>query len=341
MGLPLRFGVAAGAVLAARAARTRRALPTLAGEVALVTGGSRGLGLLLARRLAAEGCAVAICARDPRQLDHARRELERFGTEVLAVRADVGDPAQVEKLVEEVTARLDQVDILVNNAGIIEVGPIASMRREDFEQAMDDIFWAALNPTLRLLPQMVSRGHGRIVNITSIGGKVSVPHLLPYSAAKFATVGVSEGLRAELAGTGVQVTTVVPFIMRTGSHLNALFKGRREAEYRRFALAATVPLASVDADRAAGRIVTAIRRGEAETFVGVQARVLTAVNGVAPATVSRALGIMNRHLMPEPDGEDGVLERGLAIEQRRPSRLLHAATTMGRAAARRNNEYPR
>ena len=111
----------------------------------------------------------------------------------------------------------------------------------DFEDAMGTMFWGMVYTTLAALPQMTERGAGRIVNITSIGGKVAVPHLLPYCCAKFAAVGFSEGIRAELAKDHIKVTTVVPGLLRTGSHANAVFKGDHHKEYGWFSLAATRP----------------------------------------------------------------------------------------------------
>ena len=109
---------------------------------------------------------------------------------------------------------------MVNNAGMIQVGPLATTTKEDFVTALDVMFWGTLYPTLAVLPQMRARGRGHIVNITSIGDLVSVPHLLPYTCAKFAAVGLSEGLRAELGPVGIRVTTVVPGLMRTGSYFS-------------------------------------------------------------------------------------------------------------------------
>jgi NAD(P)-dependent dehydrogenase (short-subunit alcohol dehydrogenase family) len=103
-----------------------------------------------------------------------------------------------------------RIDLLVNNAGEIQAGPLESMALEDFERALRIMFWGTVYPTWTVLPQMRERQSGRIVNITSIGAKVAVPHLLPYTCAKFAMIGFSEGLRAELAGKGIQVVTIAP-----------------------------------------------------------------------------------------------------------------------------------
>ena len=220
-----------GAGLAARELWKRRREADLTGRVVVVTGGSRGLGLALAREFAGQGCRLAICARDVEELEWARLDLEKRGADTLAVPCDVTDPDQVERLIARTTERFGQVDVLVNNAGIISVGPAQEMTRQDFVEAMAVDFWGTLHPILVVLPQMRERRQGRIVNVTSIGGKVSVPHLLPYSCAKFAATALSEGLRAELARDGITVTTIVPGLLRTGSPDQADFKGDRQGEY--------------------------------------------------------------------------------------------------------------
>ena len=238
-------------LLVGRALRARMKMADLTGQVALVTGGSRGLGLLLAQEFACAGCKIAICARDTEELARASDALREDGATVLSVTCDVSDEAQVAAMIAQVTAHYGQVDILVNNAGQIAVGPVQEMTARDFGEMMNVIFWGTLHPTLAVLPQMRARRSGRIVNITSIGGKVSVPHLLPYSAAKFATVGLSEGLRSELARDGITVTTIAPGEMRTGSYINATFKGEQEREFAWFALGDNLPFSSMDAEHAA------------------------------------------------------------------------------------------
>ncbi|GAC1444563.1 MAG: SDR family oxidoreductase [Chloroflexota bacterium] len=305
------------------------------GRVALVTGGSRGLGYLLARQFAGEGCRIAICARNEPELNRARDELERGGAEVLAVRCDVADQTQVEHLIKTVTDHFGRIDVLVNNAGIIEVGPLESMTLQDFQKAMDVMFWGALYPTLAVLPQMRERQSGWIVNVTSIGGKISAPHLLPYSCAKFAAVGLSEGLRAEVAKDGISVTTIAPGLMRTGSYLNAFFKGLQEGEYIWFTLGAALPFVSMDAERAASQIVRAARNGEAERILSFPAATAARFHGLFPGLTADVLGRVNR-LLPVSRNTDAA--RGDDVNRRINSSLLETLTALGRIAARRFNE---
>ena len=239
-------GVLAGAILTAR-----RAQDDLHGEVAVVTGASRGLGLLLARELAGQGCPLVICARDAAELERAADELRAAGAEVTTVACDVTDEATPQLLIDTAVQRYGRLDILVSNAGVIQVGPVQAAQIGHYEMAMNTMALAPARLALTALPVMRRQGHGRIVTIGSIGGKISVPHLLPYSTAKFAAVGFSEGLRAELGRGPVTVTTVVPWLMRTGSHLQARFIGQSGKEFTWFALRASLPLISIDAERAA------------------------------------------------------------------------------------------
>jgi NAD(P)-dependent dehydrogenase (short-subunit alcohol dehydrogenase family) len=325
---------------AAAVAVTRRLLdrPDRRDGVALVTGASRGLGLLIARELAARGYRLAICARDEAELADAEADLTGRGAEVLAVRCDVADREQVDELVRSVVDRFGRLDVVVNNAGVIEVAPVAAMTVDDFADAHDVMFWGTLYPTLAALPHLLAQGHGRIVNVTSIGGKISAPHLLPYNCAKFAAVGFSEGLRAELSGTGVTVTTVVPGLMRTGSHVRAYFKGDRRREYAWFAVAASLPVLSMDAERAARRVVNAGTAGRAELILTPAAKLGVRVHGVFPGTTTRALGLVNR-VLPASAGPTGPAVTGLVASAELDSALVRVATTLGRSAAQRFHQY--
>jgi NAD(P)-dependent dehydrogenase (short-subunit alcohol dehydrogenase family) len=331
----LGIGLAAGLGAALRP----RPEWNLQGQVAVITGGSRGLGLLLARELGREGCLLAICARDEAELMRARSDLEARGMTVHAARCDVSDRADVERFTADVIRRFGGVDILVNNAGIIKVGPARTMTVEDYEEALGVNFWGMVYPTLALLPLMQAEGGGRIVNITSIGGKVSVPHLLPYNCAKFAAVAFSQGLNTELASHGIQVVTVVPGLMRTGSYLNATFKGDARAEATWFALGATVPGVSMDAERAARQIVQATKRGDAEVILSTPARVLARVNGLFPAFTTAAMRVVNELVLPGGNGETQSVTRG--HEAIGPGRsMLQSLTRLGRNAADRFGQHP-
>ncbi|HEX6383465.1 MAG TPA: SDR family oxidoreductase [Anaerolineae bacterium] len=321
----------------------RRPEADLRGQIALITGGTRGLGFLLAREFAREGCRVVICARDEAELVRAKADLVQEGAEVLALVCDVADKEDVRRMVDDTLDHYGRIDILVNNAGVIQVGPVETMKTEDFEEAFGVMVWGLLYPTLATLPHMLERRHGRIVNITSIGGKVAVPHLSPYTGAKFAAVGLSEGLRAELAGTGVSVTTIVPGLMRTGSYLNAFFKGRQAGEFTWFSLGASLPFISMDAERASRQIVQATRRGEAERTLSLPAVLLARFHDLFPGLTTDLLGLVNRILLPNPDGAGPSAIRGTEVQSRLGSphrQILDFLTTLGRRAAHRFHQFP-
>lgn len=330
----LRAAALCGTALLARAALHSYRSFDLRGKSVLIVGGSRGLGLELAREFARRGARLTICGRDSRTLRRAEEELRRAGAEVLALPCDATDCRQVEDLVRLARERWFRIDVLVNNLGMIQVGPMESMRLEDYAESMDSHFWAPLYATLAVLPEMRARGGGRIVNIASIGGKISVPHLLPYSAGKFALVGLSEGLHAELARDGIAVTTVCPGLMRTGSPRNADFKGRHRAEYAWFSISDSLPLISMNAERAARQIVTACERGDAECILSLPAAVATRVHGLFPGLVSELLAAVNC-LLPSAHGADPTRYKGReSVSSWSPSLL----TSLTEQAAARNNE---
>jgi hypothetical protein len=169
---------------------------------------------------------------------------------------------------------------------------------------MDVHFWSPLQTIRTALPVMRRQGGGRIVNISSIGGKIGVAHLVPYCASKFALTGLSTALRAELAGDGIVITTVSPGLMRTGSPFNAWFKGRHRDEFSWFMISDSLPLLSVDVDRAARQIVAACRNGDAELIVGWPAKLAVMANAVAPAVSAFAMTIANS-LLPAPTTSEG------------------------------------
>ncbi len=310
------------------------------GSTVLITGGSRGLGLLLAREFARRGARLVICARDANELETARRELEEtFGAEVLARRCDVTDRDQVEALVEQANLRFGGVDVLVNNAGIIQVGPFSTMSERDFRDALEANLWGMIHCSRAVLPSMRQRRSGRILDVTSIGGVVAVPHLLPYSVAKFAAVGFSTGLAAEVEVEGIRVTTVVPGLMRTGSFLNALFKGRREEEMQWFSLGASLPLVSLDAERAARKMVDASARGDRWITVGVPAKVARLAAVLTPGLVAAASARVAR-LLPRAPGIP-TSQRPEPGWRHRTGAARSFATRLGDRAARNNNEVPR
>ncbi len=292
-------------------ARPRRGADDLSGRSAVVTGGSRGLGLLMADRLAARGCAVTLAARDGGELGRARAKLlhRRPGARVRTAVCDVRERAEVRELFADTGMAFGGVDLVIANAGIIQVAPLESLRAEDFEDAMRSMFHGALHTSLEALPHLRdSPGGGRLALISSVGGLLGVPHLLPYACAKSAIGTLAEGLRAETAGRGVSVTAVYPGLMRTGSHLRARFDGEQRAEYGWFSTLAGTPLVSMNAPRAAERIVRATVRRRARLVLTPAARAADLAHGIAPATTTRLSGVAARLLPAAPAHRRGQRE---------------------------------
>ncbi|HLW64490.1 MAG TPA: SDR family oxidoreductase [Gemmataceae bacterium] len=317
--------------------QVRGALISFAHKNVFITGGSRGLGLVLARRFSTEGARVAICARDADEHERAARDSAWQGERPLTVVADVTDPVQVRQAVSRIEGDLGPIDVLVNNASIISVGPVSTMTREDFEEAMRITFWGAFNAIQAVVPGMRERGDGRIVNISSIGGKIGVPHLAPYCASKFALSGYSQALRAELADDGITVTTIYPGLMRTGSPRNAVFKARQEAEYGWFKVSASLPLLTVSAEHAARCIMNATRRGDAELVISLPAKAGIVMHALFPEMTSTLISLANR-LLPSAGGAGRAAKPGKDIEL--PAALAPVTALMARAAESNNEINP-
>jgi len=273
-------------------------------KVALITGGSRGLGLIIARQICNQGGKVALLARDPAELACAKSDLAQRGGSVLTVQCDLLDTEQIRPSVRQIIDHFGKIDILINCAGIIEVGPLGHMTREDFDRAMRLHFWAPFELISQIVPEMRTWGGGRIVNIASIGGKVAVPHMAPYTSSKFALVGLSDALRAELAPENIFVTTVTPGVMRTGSEVHAKFKGDHAAEFESFTGASKLPFASISGERAAKKILAACARGRSALVMPLPARALIIANALFPNFTAQVMKIVNKRL-PSSVGPTG------------------------------------
>lgn len=301
-------------------------------KVVLITGGSRGLGLNLARHLLAEGARVAICSRSEKELEGAALELNTID-DVLSIQCDVTDKWQVDAMMEEIRQRLGTIDVLINCAGIIQVGPFENMTVDDFDDAMKVHFWGPLYTTMSVLEDMKAKGGGRIVNISSIGGKVTVPHLLPYTASKFALTGFSQGLRTELKKHNILVTTVTPGLMRTGSYHNITLKGQHKKEYAGFSIMSAMPLITVSAGHAARRIIRALRRGEGSVTISLPAKLLNAFYQRFPGLTTDIFAMIDQ-ILPGATASN----QGKRPEESYSSVSPSILTVMADKAAVENNE---
>jgi short-subunit dehydrogenase len=335
----LYFGVGLMSAAASTIAdRTRNKAQWTRGKVVVITGGSRGLGLALAEEFGRRGAKLVLAARTETALSQARQQLldrnaVRSADDVLISAVDLRKVEDADRLIEEATRRFGQVDVLINNAGIITVGPVENQSVEQFRDAMDSNFYSGVHCTLAVLPQMLRRREGAIANVTSIGGRVAVPHLLPYTASKFAAVGFSEGLGMELRGKGIRVTTICPGLMRTGSHRNAQFTGDAAREYRWFSLAANLPGASASASRAARKIADGIAAGCAEITITPQALLAARFGNLSPEL--KRLAMMGMHMaLPDPIEGQNTPQRGEDVREHE----VFAARIIGSSAARRYNQ---
>jgi short-subunit dehydrogenase len=331
------FGVGLLAAALIQSSKKRR-LSYFSGKTVLITGASRGLGLALAEELGHRGGRLVLAARDPYELDRARNILLSRGciadeNDLYTFSADLRDQKQAEELIRQTTERFGGIDVLINNAGVISVGPIENQTVDQFRDQMESNFFSGLYCTLAVLPQMLERRRGAIANITSLGGKIAVPHLLPYTASKFAAVGFSPGLGIELASKGICVTTVVPGLMRTGSHRNAQFTGDASREYRWFSLAANTPGVSIAASRAARQIANAIASRSAEVTITPQAFVASRVGNVAPAMYRMMMRGVHVFLPKAQMGQQQV-QRGEEVREYE----WFPASSIGSSAAQRYNQ---
>lgn len=320
---PLALLGAGAAVAVVR--RTRNRL-NYGGASVVITGGSRGLGFVLARQLADKGARLTLLARDEAELGRAADDLQTRGAEVLTVPCDVRDQEQVNAAIAQAIERYGRIDVLINNAGVIAVGPVEHMSVDDFKDLMDVHTWGSLYTMRAVAPHMRAQGGGRIVNIASIGGLIAVPHLAPYTVSKFALVGLSDAMRAELAKDNIRVTTVSPGLMRTGSHLNALFKGQRSEEFTWFSLGGAPPGVSMNAERAARQILAACAAGRPQLTLSLQANLLALSRALFPSTTAR-LSVVVARALPDAMGPEGdEAKPGWDSESKlSPSPLTHFA----------------
>ena len=260
------------------------------------------------------------------------------------------------RLVRDVVDTEGRLDVAIHVAGVIQVGHADALTLGHYHDAVDTMLWGPVHLALAVVPVMRAAGRGRIGIVSSVGGLVAVPRLVPYSVAKFGAVALAEGLYAELAGTGVTVTAVTPGLMRTGGHVHARFVDDPPSDYAWFAPAASLPLLSVSAPRAAYRIVEGVLAGRPTVELTPLTMVARRVHGLAPALTVRTLGLVSR-LLPGPatraadpgsaagpavEGADGAEGAGVAARRRpeRARRPRRAPPQRGAGGGRRRPRAP-
>jgi NAD(P)-dependent dehydrogenase (short-subunit alcohol dehydrogenase family) len=278
---------------------------TYRNQVVVITGGSRGLGFALAEELIAQGARVSLFARDPDELEEACRKL---GTEnVFTVACDVTQERSFDNALAETRAKFGRIDTVIHNAGSIAVAPFETLNDEDFRREMEIHLNASIYAVRLSRPYFHQNGGGRLVFVSSIGGKVGVPHMSSYSASKFALSGFADAVRAELAGENISVTAAYPGLMRTGSPKRAHLKGDQEKEFLWFAASDNIPVVSIPASSAARTILNAAADRQAEVLVGSTAKAAAFLRQFAPEVTALALNVMAALL---PHGDSRTLKTG-------------------------------
>jgi short-subunit dehydrogenase len=328
-------GLAIGTLAAAGIRRYIRSSIDISGQNILITGGARGLGLVMARKLVKEDAQVIICSPNEQELIEAKKELSHIeGREVITITCDITNGNDVRHMFSQIREACGDVDAVINNAGIIEVGPYEAMTKRDFEEAMKVHFWGAFHVIEQALPAMKEKNAGRIVNIISINGKVSFPHLLPYTVSKYALSGYSEGLTTELAQYNISVTSVYPGLMRTGSPRNVDVKGKHEKEYAWFKIADSLPLLSMSAERAAGKIIRAMKARDNTLMLGLPTKLAVAMEGLFPGVNLSLFALANKWL-PDYDATGHVSRKGYESKSEESESALAEPADR---AAEENNE---
>lgn len=279
------------------------------GQKVFITGGSRGLGLAFARRLLHLGAQVFLVARDEKELSRAKEMLRsQFeASQVYVHPADVTDSQQLKGAIENALREMGGIDVLINNAGSILVGPFAAMEKVDFEAQMKLHLYSVIEAIQEVTPHFKAKGGGRILNVCSLGGKVGVPHMAPYDASKFALAGFAQGVRSELKLDNIFMTTAFPTVMRTGSPIQAVFKGNHEREFKIFETIDNLPLLSMSADAAAEKMLNALAEGRSEIILSIPAKIRLAFGIFMPETLDSLMSFATRFL---PRGESRIRKTG-------------------------------
>ncbi|MDX2231880.1 MAG: SDR family oxidoreductase [Leptolyngbyaceae cyanobacterium bins.349] len=196
----------------------------------LITGASQGIGKATAFLFAQHGYRVVLAARHADRLEAVARELRDAHHAAIAVPTDVRDPQQVQELVAKAIGAFSAIDVLVNNAGIYISGPAEAFTLEDWHQAIDTNLWGYIHTIHAILPHFIERHSGSIVNVSSVGGKVPVPYLAPYTTSKFAVTGLTEALQSELSPKGIHVCGIYPNLIKSDFMERAIFRGTHLAD---------------------------------------------------------------------------------------------------------------
>jgi len=257
----------------------------------LITGASQGSGKATALRFAREGWDVTLAAREPDRLSTVAQQIRALGRQAVAVPTDIGSEAQVTALVERSVEVLGEIDVLVNNAGICLTGPAVNTSLEDWKRILDTNLWGCIYTIHAVLPAMLRRGQGSIINLGSFGGKMPLPGMTAYCTSKYALTGLTESLRLELSSKGIHVGIVHPGVINSDFLERAQFRGKddTEANQRQRQMAQTLQSSWVSQpEEIANAVWKAMTQKQGEVVVG-PAAIATELNRLFPQLTQWAL----------------------------------------------------
>jgi NAD(P)-dependent dehydrogenase (short-subunit alcohol dehydrogenase family) len=243
---------------------------SLNGKVVAITGGGRGIGRAIAQSLAREGARVAVGDLDK---GSAEATAAALGGDAIGLGLDVTDHAGFTAFLDEVERRLGPLDVLVNNAGIMVVTPLVEETGDSIARQLELNLRAVIHGTQEAMRRMAPRGNGHIVNVASIAGRTGFPHLATYAATKHGVVGLSESVRAELRGTGVEVSVVMPSVVRT-----ELAAGLADSRVK-----------AVEVEDVADEVLGALKRPRFDVFVPRSNGPLVRLGSALPRAVREAM----------------------------------------------------
>lgn len=254
---------------------------SLENKVVLITGAGSGIGRALANLCASKGARLALADWDESGLDETAAQLS---VDTVTEKLDVADRQAVEQFAQKALAHFGQVDVVVNNAGVALLQKAQDMRYQDLEWLMNINFWGVVYGTHAVLPHMVERGSGCVVNISSLYGQIAWPGNSAYCAAKFAVRGYTEVMTQDLKGTGVNALSVHPGGIQTNIVRNARFSDSEDTPSKASVVASFDKIAMTTAESAAKQIVKAIEREKVKLIIGQDAKLLDRIQRVMPVS---------------------------------------------------------
>jgi NAD(P)-dependent dehydrogenase (short-subunit alcohol dehydrogenase family) len=249
----------------------------LTNKVAIITGGSEGIGKAAAQRMAEEGARVVIVARRPEVLKAAAQDIQKQAKgEVLPIQGDVTEAATIDRVVKTTLDNFGRIDILVNNAGTSMAKPFESVSEADWESDFNLKVWSAIRLIRAVIPEMRKVGGGRIINVTNLGGRTPGPSSMPTSISRAAGIAITKGLSKDLAKDNILVNTVCIGLIKSGQHERRYARQKETSPnatidefYGHIVKARGVPLGRVGEAHEAGDVIAFLASERASYLTGV------------------------------------------------------------------------